>query len=82
MGKTIWVINYFAGTPESGWGERHFYFSKYWIKQGYKIIWICTKDGIENAVVKNKSITIKHISSTGIRGKSILKKNSWCFTFV
>ena len=44
------------------------------IKQGYKIIWIGTKDGIENTVVKNKSITIKHISSTGIRGKSILKK--------
>ena len=37
MEKTIWVINYFAGTPESGWGERHFYFSKYWIKQGYQI---------------------------------------------
>ena len=37
MAKTIWVINYFAGTPESGWGERHFYFSKYWIKQGYQI---------------------------------------------
>ena len=37
MAKTIWVINYFAGTPESGWGERHFYFSKYWIKRGYQI---------------------------------------------
>lgn len=35
--KVVWVINQFAGTPESGWGERHFYFSKYWIKQGYKV---------------------------------------------
>ena len=35
--KVIWVINQFAGTPESGWGERHFYFSKYWINQGYKV---------------------------------------------
>lgn len=37
MGKTIWVINQFAGTPDSGWGERHFYFSKYWLRQGYKV---------------------------------------------
>lgn len=36
--KKIWVINFFAGTPESGWGERHFYFSKHWIQNGYKVI--------------------------------------------
>ena len=34
-GKNIWIINQFAGTPESGWGERHYYLSQYWIKQGY-----------------------------------------------
>ncbi len=37
MKKTIWVINQFAGTPESGWGERHYYFSRYWIKAGYDV---------------------------------------------
>jgi glycosyltransferase involved in cell wall biosynthesis len=36
--KTIWVVNQFAGTPESGWGERHYYLSKYWIKKGYNVI--------------------------------------------
>jgi len=35
--KTIWVINQFAGTPESGWGERHYYFAQYWIKNGYDV---------------------------------------------
>ncbi len=35
--KTIWVINYFAGTPDSGWGERHFYFAKYWKENGYQV---------------------------------------------
>ena len=35
--KTIWVINYFAGTPNSGWGERHFYFAKYWKELGYEV---------------------------------------------
>ena len=35
--KTIWVINYFAGTPLSGWGERHFYFAKYWMEMGYDV---------------------------------------------
>jgi hypothetical protein len=35
--KTVWVINQFAGTPESGWGERHFYFAKYWKNIGYDV---------------------------------------------
>ena len=35
--KIIWVLNMTAGTPYSGWGERHYYFSKYWIKKGYDI---------------------------------------------
>lgn len=37
MKKTVLVINQFAGTPESGWGERHFYFSKYWKEQGFDV---------------------------------------------
>jgi len=37
MGKNILVINQFAGTPESGWGERHYYFAKYWKEQGYDV---------------------------------------------
>jgi glycosyltransferase involved in cell wall biosynthesis len=36
--KTIWVFNQFAGHPESGWGERHFYFAKYWQKAGYRVV--------------------------------------------
>ena len=35
--KTIWIINQFAGTPDSGWGERHYYFSKYWKKADYNV---------------------------------------------
>ena len=26
-----------AGKPDSGWGERHYYFSKYWTKKGYDV---------------------------------------------
>jgi len=36
--KTIWVFNQFAGTPDSGFGERHFFFSRYWIKEGYRVV--------------------------------------------
>jgi glycosyltransferase involved in cell wall biosynthesis len=36
--KVIWIINQFAGNPKSGWGERHFYFAKYWIENGYRPI--------------------------------------------
>jgi glycosyltransferase involved in cell wall biosynthesis len=38
MKGNIWVINQFAGKPTSGWGERHYYFSKYWIDKGYSVI--------------------------------------------
>jgi len=37
MPKNIWVINQFAGNPESGWGERHYYLSKKWLKDGYDV---------------------------------------------
>ena len=33
----VWIINQFAGTPTSGWGERHFYFSKHWVERGYDV---------------------------------------------
>ena len=36
--KTIWVLNQTAGKPTSGWGERHYYFSKKWIKKGYNVV--------------------------------------------
>lgn len=35
--KVIWVLNQTAGKPDSGWGERHYNFSKYWIKKGYAV---------------------------------------------
>ena len=35
--NTIWILNMTAGTPTSGWGERHFYFCKFWKEKGYDI---------------------------------------------
>jgi glycosyltransferase involved in cell wall biosynthesis len=37
MAKNVWIINQFAGKPTSGWGERHYYFSKNWIVKGYNV---------------------------------------------
>ena len=50
MSKTVWVINQFAGKSDSGWGERHFFFSKYWTEQGYKV---CIVSGSFNHVFNN-----------------------------
>ena len=38
--KTIWVFNQFAGTPNSGSGsgERHYYFSRYWVAAGHRVV--------------------------------------------
>jgi len=35
--KVIWVLNMTAGKPDSGWGERHYYFSKFWVQKGYDV---------------------------------------------
>ena len=36
--KVIWIINQTAGKSDSGWGERHYFLAKYWVKKGYKVI--------------------------------------------
>lgn len=35
--KTIWLINQYASTPETGMGGRHYYLAKELAKQGHKI---------------------------------------------
>jgi len=35
--KNIWIINQTAGKRDSGWGERHFFLSQYWVKKGYDV---------------------------------------------
>jgi len=35
--KHIVIVNQFAGTSQSGWGERHFFLAKHWQKMGHKV---------------------------------------------
>ena len=35
--KTIWLINQYASTPETGMGGRHYYLAKELAKQGHKV---------------------------------------------
>ncbi|MBS83346.1 MAG: undecaprenyldiphospho-muramoylpentapeptide beta-N-acetylglucosaminyltransferase [Gammaproteobacteria bacterium] len=48
--------------------------SQEFIKKGYKIIWFGTSEGLENKIIKDKSIIIKNISSKPIRGKGTFQK--------
>jgi glycosyltransferase involved in cell wall biosynthesis len=34
---TIWIINQFAGTPDSGWGERHYFLSEKFKNEGFRV---------------------------------------------
>lgn len=36
--KTIWIINQYAGTPQTKNSGRHFYIAKEFYKQGYKVV--------------------------------------------
>ncbi len=53
-----------------------------YINLGYKVLWVGTKNGLENKVIDNSSITLEHISSQGIRGKSLLTKILGLFYFM
>lgn len=35
--KTIWVLNMTAGKPDSGWGERHVFLARHWVKKGFNV---------------------------------------------
>lgn len=37
-GKSVWLVNQFAGTPESGWGERHFYLTKDLVSADQRVV--------------------------------------------
>jgi UDP-N-acetylglucosamine--N-acetylmuramyl-(pentapeptide) pyrophosphoryl-undecaprenol N-acetylglucosamine transferase len=50
--------------------------------KGYEIIWIGTKNGIENKLIKDNKIKLFHITSTGIRGKNIFDKVRGILNFV
>lgn len=64
MSKVIWVINQTAGKPDSGWGERHYYFSKYWVKKGYKVYIVSGSYNhlfINQPIIKKKIFTLEQI---------------------
>lgn len=59
MNKSIIVVNQFAGTPLSGWGERHYYLAEEWVKQGYKVTIVST--GSNHMFVQKKAISGRYL---------------------
>lgn len=37
MTETVWIINQYASTPDTGMGGRHFYMARELVRQGYKV---------------------------------------------
>ncbi len=65
MSKNVWIINQFAGTSTSGWGERHFFFSKYWKQQGWKVNII---SGSYNHVFQNLPLAPNQFNMEDVEG--------------
>lgn len=62
--KIIWILNQTAGKPDSGWGERHYYFAKYWIQKGYTVKIISGSYNhlfINQPQISNKTFTIEEV---------------------
>ncbi len=43
------------------------------IKMGYEVTWVGTRFGIENKLLADENIKIRHVHSSGIRGMSVIK---------
>ena len=52
--RHIVVINQFAGNPESGWGERHFFLAREWKRLGYQVTILSS--GTNHMFVQQKQI--------------------------
>lgn len=72
MNKTIWILNQTAGKPTSGWGERHFYLAKKWIKKGYKVVIV---SGSYNHLFKNQP----KVSASSFTIETIEPNLSFCW---
>lgn len=83
--KNIWILNQTAGTPLSGWGERHFFLSKYWVKQNvdvtifsgsYNHLFINQPADIKqrfNKEIIEQGITFCWVKIKKYKGESVLK---------
>lgn len=63
--KNIWVINQFAGSPNSGWGERHYFLSRKWLDKGYKVTVISST---YNHMFKNFAIDKEQFNFEDVNG--------------
>ena len=62
--KVIWVLNQTAGKLDSGWGERHFNFSKFWVEKGYSVKIVSGSYNhlfINQPKISNKNVTIEEV---------------------
>ena len=73
--KNIWILNQTAGMYDSGWGERHYYLSKYWVNEGYNINIISGSYNhlfIKQPIIKKNWFTYENVEKryTILLGKS------------
>ena len=80
--KVIWIINQFAGTPESGWGERHYYLSKPIVDQETQVIIISSANNhmFDEPIKTNKWFTYQKHEGVEFLWIKILKYNPKNFT--
>ena len=69
MGKTIWIINHYALTPEQGGLSRHFFFAKELMARGYNVR-IFTSSAIHNTDIniigEDEKVKFKDVDFEGV----------------
>ncbi|OOE40901.1 glycosyltransferase WbuB [Salinivibrio kushneri] len=53
MSKTVWIVNQYASTPDTGMGGRHYYLGRELAKQGYQVYLIAASS---HHLLRNKPV--------------------------
>lgn len=61
MKDQIWIINYFAGNRESGWGERHFFLAKELLKKDCEVLIISSASNhlFDRSIESDRQFTVE-----------------------
>ena len=93
--KTVWIVNYYAGIPETMGNARHFEFAKHLIEAGYMVrvfransssstIEFDNKEYInkEHGGVSYTHIKVKAYEGNGIKRMLSIFQFAWRFFFI
>ena len=80
--KTVWIVNYYAGIPETMGNARHFEFAKHLIEAGYMVRVFRANSSSSTIEFDNKEYINKEYEGNGIKRMLSIFQFAWRFFFI